>query len=151
MDQSSRALHWPAQRGYSKGSLSLGCTDGTINSKLGSSTSFPAKPLPRDHVPYSDDIGPDLISLPDGNDSIDKNGVAVFENQITDRWINAELHLPQGEELRSPKIIGRSKDTAGNVVGTYDDKPMLNPLTYDVEFSDGEVREYSATVIAENM
>ena len=28
---------------------------------------------------------------------------------------------------------------------------MLNTLSYNVEFSDGEVREYSANIIAENM
>ena len=125
--------------------------DGVVTSKLGSSISFPTKPLPRDHVPYADDVEPDLISLPDDNDPVDANGVAVFENPITDRWIHAELHLPQGEEIRSAKVIGRSKDADGNIVGTYDDNPMLNTLSYNVEFSDGEVREYSANIIAENM
>ena len=33
----------------------------------------------------------------------------------------------------------------------YDDNQMLNTMTYDVEFSDGEVCEYSANVIAESM
>ena len=125
--------------------------DGIITSKLGSSIFSPAKPLPRDHVLYSDDIEPDLISLPDHNDPIDKNGVAVFENPITDQWIHTELHLPQGDELLPAKVIDRSKDADGNVVGTYDDNPMLNTLSYDVELSDGEVRKFSANVIANNM
>jgi hypothetical protein len=36
-------------------------------------------------------------------------------------------------------------------VGKYDENPMLNSIVYDVEFPDGQVREYSANVIAENM
>ena len=35
--------------------------------------------------------------------------------------------------------------------GTYHDNPILNTMIYDVEFPDGEVREYSANIIAENM
>ena len=29
--------------------------------------------------------------------------------------------------------------------------PILNTMSYEVEFSDGQVKEYSANVIAENM
>ena len=32
----------------------------------------------------------------------------------------------------------------GKVVGKYDDNPFLNLMTYEVEFVDGQVREYSA-------
>jgi len=39
----------------------------------------------------------------------------------------------------------------GNIVGEYDENPLLNTLSYNVEFSDGEVREHEANVIAENI
>ena len=39
----------------------------------------------------------------------------------------------------------------GKVVGKYDDNPFLNSMMYDVEFVDGQVQEYSANVIADNM
>ena len=74
--------------------------DGIITSKLGTFIAFPTKQLPKDHVPYSDDCEPDSVSLPDDNDPVDSNGNALFEQPITDRWIHAELHLPQGEEFK---------------------------------------------------
>ena len=37
------------------------------------------------------------------------------------------------------------------MVGSYDEKPFLNSIIYDVEFNDGTVKEYSTNVIAENM
>ena len=36
-------------------------------------------------------------------------------------------------------------------MGKYDDNPFLNSLMYEVEFVDGQVLEYSANAIAENM
>jgi hypothetical protein len=33
----------------------------------------------------------------------------------------------------------------------YDDNPMLNSVIYDIEFPDGQTREYAANTIAENM
>ena len=35
--------------------------------------------------------------------------------------------------------------------GTYHDNPFLNTIAYDVEFSDGQVKEYGANIIAKNM
>ena len=37
------------------------------------------------------------------------------------------------------------------MTGTYHNNPFLNTITYDVEFSDGQVKEYGANIIAENM
>ena len=74
-----------------------------------------------------------------------------FEKPITDHWINAEAHLPQGENLKGTRVIGRSKDKDGLTVETNDNNPYLNTMTYDVKFPDGEVKEYNANVIAENM
>ena len=35
--------------------------------------------------------------------------------------------------------------------GKYNDNPYLNSLLYEVELPDGQVKEYSANIIAENM
>ena len=35
--------------------------------------------------------------------------------------------------------------------GTYDHNPIINKMTYDVDFPEGEIREYAANVIAENI
>jgi hypothetical protein len=68
--------------------------------------------------------------------------------------INADVLLAQGQDLKAAKVLRRAKDhqDGSNIVGTYDDNPILNTMVYDVEFPDGAaVKEYSANVIAENM
>ena len=125
--------------------------DDIILKKLGDSMTKPKRPNPPDHIPYADGIDPDLVDLPEDNDPVMPDGTAVFEKPITDQWIHAELNLPQGEMLRKAKVVGRTTDGNGNVAGSYDPNPFLNSLTYDVEFPDGEIKEYAANVIAENM
>ena len=74
-----------------------------------------------------------------------------FEKPITDQWTHAELNLPQGEQLRKEKIVGQSKDTNDEIIGSYDPNPFLSTLKCHVEFLDGEIKECLANVIAENM
>ena len=103
------------------------------------------------HVPYEDGIEPDPIKFPEDNDPVDTDGKSVFEKPITNQWINAELNLPQGNTLQSAKVIGQAKNSDGEVVGIYDEIPFLNTLVHDVQFSDGEIKEYVANIIAENI
>ena len=49
------------------------------------------------------------------------------------------------------KVIQRTIGSDGQVTGTYDNNPFLNSIIYDVEFHDGQVKEYAANIIAENM
>ena len=101
-------------------------------------------------VPYEDeDMNP--ISMLNDDDPVDKNGIATFERPMTDTLINAELTLPHGEVQQSARVISRVIDDNGNYVGNYDDNPVLNTLLYNVKFSDGTVREYTANTIIENM
>ena len=37
------------------------------------------------------------------------------------------------------------------LAGKYDDNSSLNSMIYDLEFSDGTVKEYNANIIAENI
>jgi hypothetical protein len=125
--------------------------DDIIMNKLGTAMSTPPKPPPSDFIPYADgELDPPPIHEVD-EDPVNGDGTAVFEKPITDHLINAELRLPQGENLQSAKVIGRSKDEHGLNVGTYDSNPLLNTMLYDVEFPDGAIREYSANIIAENI
>jgi len=125
--------------------------DTLVRSKLGNCMSKPPKPLPTEYIPYSEgNLDPPPLHEVD-EDPVQSDGTAVFEKPITDHWINAELSLPQGEEMKAAKVIGRSKDKHGKVTGTYDDNPLVNTMVYDVEFPDGAIREYAANVIAENM
>ena len=59
--------------------------------------------------------------------------------------------MSQGELLRKAKVIGRTKDGNRDVICSYDHNHFLNTLTYDVEFSYVEIKEYSVNVIAKNV
>ena len=49
------------------------------------------------------------------------------------------------------KVTRRSLDADGRTTWTYHDNPFNNTITYDIEFPDGQVKEYGANIIAENM
>ena len=49
------------------------------------------------------------------------------------------------------KIVGRNKDGNGDMTRSHDPNPFLNTLTFDIDFSDGNVKEHSDNVIAENL
>jgi hypothetical protein len=124
--------------------------DATIRRILGDSMTQPTLSSGEPLQPYADNEE-DSLQLPDSNDPVDANGVAIFEKPVTDQMINVELLLPQGEEMKPARVIGRHKDNNGNVKGRYSSNPISNTMLYDVEFDDGTVREYAANVIAENL
>ena len=84
-------------------------------------------------------------------DPVDINGTPIYEQPFNDMLLQAELLLPQGEEMKPAKVKQRSRDERGNVTGTYNENPLLNSIIYDVEFPDGQIKEYAANVIAQNM
>jgi hypothetical protein len=49
------------------------------------------------------------------------------------------------------KVWRRVLGPDGKVMGSYYDNPFLNSIVYEVEFPDGQVKEYAANMIAENM
>jgi hypothetical protein len=114
--------------------------DECIKRKLGDSMAPPPVPLPINVFDeYEDDdesprIIPEQDSIP-----------------FHDELVNAEVRLPQGDAMRSATVLGHFKDSDGTVKGRHSDDQMLNTLLYDVEFPNGEVKQYAANLIAENM
>ena len=53
--------------------------------------------------------------------------------------------------MKPVKVIRRTQDVHGNIIGTYDSNLLLNTMIYDVEFMDGNIREFGANIIAENV
>ena len=53
--------------------------------------------------------------------------------------------------MQTGKIVGRSVKHQGAIDGSYDVNPMLNLLFYNIEFTDGQVKEHSTNLIAENV
>jgi hypothetical protein len=99
---------------------------------------------------YEDDDEPQQI-VPEIEDIVDSTSKVLDQQPAYDRLINAKVQLQLGDELAVGKVTQHAVGPDGRVVGTYDDNPMLNSIVYDVEFPDGQVLEYSANVIAENM
>ena len=81
----------------------------------------------------------------------DARNQLIIQQPAYDLLIHSEVVLPHRYKLRNAKIIRRSLDPTGRSVGCYHKNPILNTLVYDVEFPDGEVKENSANVIAENL
>ena len=68
-----------------------------------------------------------------------------------DLYLNAEVLLPRGDGLKTGKVKRRKRDADGELRGLANNNPILDTRTYEVEFPDGQVTEYAANVIAENM
>ena len=61
------------------------------------------------------------------------------------------MNFPQGEAIQNAKVIGHATDQDGNFIGTYDYNPYYYTMLYDLKLPDGEMKEYIANLIAENM
>ena len=88
---------------------------------------------------------------PDHEDILDSTGRILEQQLVFDKIINAEVMIQNGDEMAMGKVARQSLDADGRTTGTYHDNPFLNTTTYDVAFSDGQVKEYGANIIAENM
>ena len=49
------------------------------------------------------------------------------------------------------KVLRKLVDENGQVIGAQNKNPLLNTLVYEVEFPYGDVRKYTANLIAENV
>jgi hypothetical protein len=105
------------------------------------------KDVEEDTAPPLDELYQDDIE--DGRDS-EMPEASDFDDLET--YINTEVLLPRdGEHMQSAKVIRRTKDAEGKLVGKYHRLPYLNTQVYDVAFPDGGIEQYSANVIAENI
>ena len=91
------------------------------------------------------------VVSPNHEDILDSTGRILEQQPAFDKIINAEVMIQNGDEMVMGKVTRRSLDADGRTTGTYHDNPFLNTITYDIEFPDGQVKEYSANIIAENM
>ena len=67
-------------------------------------------------------------------DLVDVNRIPVFENSLSDSLINADVLLPNWEELITVRLKSRHKNDNSVVLGVYDPKPNLKLIPYDVVF-----------------
>ena len=65
--------------------------------------------------------------------------------------MNDEILLPHEETQKMAKVIFRTIDSNGEIIGNFHENQVLYSLVYDVEFPDGAVKNYAANVIAGNV
>ena len=91
------------------------------------------------------------LPSPDIEDSVNHNGWLLNQNPAYDRILNAEKQLQLGEEYIMGKVRRRAQGPDGNTIGKYDNNLYLNSVMYEVEFINGQVKEYGANIVAGNM
>ena len=64
-------------------------------------------------------------------DAIDSRGTPVNQQYVADLLINAEVLLPHDDAEQMAKVIRRSIDTNGNIIGDLVNTPSLNKLVCD--------------------
>ena len=74
-----------------------------------------------------------------------------FDIDAYDGYVTAQVSLPREEKLELGTVLRRKRDAEGKLIGHSHENPIMDSSIYDVVFSDGEVLEYSANVIAENL
>lgn len=124
--------------------------DNLIRVRWGTTISPPLPTTNKDFDVYEDD-DEDALHIPEFDDPVDARGRALDQQPLYDRLINIELMLPKDGEYKQAKVVGRTMTSDGKVSGTYDENHILNTMLYDVQFHDGDVQEYAANVIAENI
>ena len=73
------------------------------------------------------------------------------EPEVMDGYIIAQVLLPRNDKLKLGTVIERSVDKHGVPIGRSNNNPILDSREYRVDFEDGEVLDYAANVIAENL
>ena len=83
-------------------------------------------------------------------DITDADGNAMHTTSAADILMNAEVVLPQGDNMQLEKVVQRSLDSDGKVTGNYNDIPVLNTMLYNGKFPNVTITPYVANIIAEN-
>ena len=66
------------------------------------------------------------------SDAVDAIVSSINQQSVADFLINAEVLLPKGEAQQMAKVVRRSIDRDGNIIGDLDKTPSLHSLVYDV-------------------
>ena len=84
------------------------------------------------HLPDDDSFDP-LVSVQEVQlpvipeaDCVDNKGQPILQQLMTDTLINNKVLLQQGEESLIAKVIRRSVEKQGKVIGNKDYNPILN-------------------------
>ena len=104
-----------------------------------------------DFSPYEDGGEKNTPQFIPETEAVDYTGLPVLQQPVTDRILNNQVYLHQGESMQVAKVARIVLDKDGKLVGTYSDNPMLDNLMYDVELPDCDTNSYADNMIAENI
>ena len=126
--------------------------DALIERRYGNSIVAPTTPAEGSETtkPYEDDSQQQFM-IPDIEDSVESTGQLINQCPAYDRIINAEVQMQLDEQVMKGTVKRHVLGPDGRTTGKYDNNPYRNSIVYKVEFADGEVREYTANLIAEGM
>jgi len=72
-----------------------------------------------------------------------------FSKETLDSLLSAEVVLPKDSLQFAGKVVGRKRDSDGNLIGRANSNPILDTRVYEVELPDGAINEYSTNMLAE--
>jgi hypothetical protein len=130
--------------------------DALIERRHGTSINPPKKQTQVDETDDNEfeeysDLDEEARKIPDTEDAVDSTGKLINQQPVYDAMLNAEVRMNVGNDVLCGHVKRRAVGPDGKLIGTYDENPILNTMVYEVEFPDGQVQEYSANLIAENM
>ena len=107
--------------------------DSLIKKKWGDSITPPpiSESKTDDWEEYEDEVE-EPRQIPDIEDIVDNKGNFLDQQPAYDKLINTKVNIQIGDKVQHGKVVQRSSDPEGNIVGKYDDNPMLNTHSYDV-------------------
>ena len=122
--------------------------DSLVKSKLGSPLSF--------H--YLQDFDPDITTphyeLYEDDFKTHQHVPSIDDDgnpETGDTYVGAEVSLPHGDSQQTCKVIHWARDQDGELTGTAHNNLTLDTHSYQVEFPNRQLGEYSTNVIAQNM
>jgi hypothetical protein len=94
------------------------------------------------YKPYADDIRGEEPTMPE---------VDMFTIDAFDKYIGAQLDLPLQDAMAAATVVGRKRDSEGNLVGSSNANPLLDTRVYEVVFPDGSTEEFRQFNIMEEL
>ena len=92
---------------------------------------------------YSDNDRPDIDDAPN----------MEVESSEFDKFLGLHVELPSsdGGGKVIGRVVSRKRDSDGRPIGKTHDNPIINTAIYNIKTPDGNIAEYSANTIAENL
>jgi hypothetical protein len=131
--------------------------DSMIERRWGTSINPPKleSTIDEDFAECDDDEDDPANPTIDIEDAVDGKGRLINQQPAWDWMLQAEIAINKDTQAGPVVCKGVVKRHAvapsGRTTRIYDSNPLLNTMVYEVEFDDGDVVEYSANSIAENM